>query len=99
MDNRRKKVIKSSVRDSIDKLVNQARTAYEKGDKQKSKRYVEMTFDLLKKYRIRLPNDLKNSFCRKCFVVWMPSETVKVTYDKKCHCLRLTCECGFSKRI
>lgn len=99
MDSRRKKVIKASVRESIKKLIEQARQAYKKKDLKKSKRYVKMAFDLLKKHKVRLPEELKNSFCRKCFLVWIPDKTVKIAYDRKCDCLRLTCRCGYSKRI
>jgi ribonuclease P protein subunit RPR2 len=99
MDTRRKKLIKSSVRESIAKLIEKARDAYKKKEPSKSKRYVKMAFDLLKKHKVRLPKELKNSFCRKCCLVWIPDKTVKVTYDSKNDCLRLTCKCGHTKRI
>lgn len=99
MDNRRKKVIKSSVRSSVKELIAQAQKAYSKGRKAQSARYVRMALDLIKKHRIRVPKELKNSFCKKCHVVWIPAKTVKVSYDKKHHCLRITCQCGYSKRI
>ncbi|MBU1758351.1 ribonuclease P Rpr2/Rpp21/SNM1 subunit, partial [Patescibacteria group bacterium] len=74
MDNRRKKLIKTSVRDSIKKLVDHARDAYKKKQPARSKRYVKMAFDLLKKHKIKLPKELKNSFCRKCFLIWIPNK-------------------------
>ena len=99
MDTRKKKVIKTSVRDSIRKLIEQAREAYNKKQPLKSKRYVKMAFDLLKKNKVKIPKELKNSFCRKCFLIWIPNKTLKVSYDRKNDCLRLTCKCGYSKRI
>jgi RNase P subunit RPR2 len=99
MDNRRKKVIKSSVRSSVAKLIAQAQKAYRAGKKAQSARYVKMALDLIKKHKIRLPEELKNSFCKKCHLIWIPAETVKVAYDRKHHCLRITCKCGYSKRI
>ncbi|MBD3210855.1 hypothetical protein GF318_05730 [Candidatus Micrarchaeota archaeon] len=99
MDNRRKKVIKSSVRDSIKKLIGQAREAYKNKQHEKSKKYVKMAFDLMKKHKVRLPKELRNSFCRKCFLVWIPNKTIKVAYDQKNDCLRITCKCGHSKRV
>jgi ribonuclease P protein subunit RPR2 len=99
MENRRKKVIKSSVRSSIGKLIGQAQKAYREGKKERSSRYVKMALDLVKKHKIRLPKELKNSFCRKCNVVWIPGKTVKISYDKKNVCLRVKCQCGHAKRL
>ena len=99
MDSRRKNLIKSSVRTSIDKLLDQARKAYSAGKEERSKRYVEMSFDLLKKHKISLPKELRNSFCRKCHRIWIPGTTVTASFDKKNNCLRVRCICGHSKRL
>ncbi len=99
MDTRRKRVIKSSVTSSIRKLIAQAQKAYREGKPERSARYVKMALDLIKKQKVKLPKELKNSFCKKCDVVWLPGKTVKVVYDKKNHCLRINCQCGNSKRI
>jgi ribonuclease P protein subunit RPR2 len=99
MDTRRKSLIKSSVRSSIDRLLEQSRRAYSAGKKERSKRYVDMAFDLLKKHKVKLPKELRNSFCRKCHLIWIPGETVKATYDRRNDCLRVTCSCGHSKRL
>ena len=99
MDNRRKKLIKSSVRASIEKLIGSAQKAYRQGHKERSERYVRMALDLVKKHKIRLPKSLKNSFCKKCHVIWIPKKTVTVSYDAKNHCLRVKCKCGYSKRL
>jgi len=81
------------------RLLDQAREAHRSGQFGRSRRYVKMAFELLKKHRIRLPKDLRNSFCRKCFTIWIPAKTVTVNYDKNNHCLRLRCSCGRSKRF
>jgi len=99
MDSRRKAIIKSSVRSSIEKLIGQARKAYVSGKGERSKRYIDMVFDLLKKHKVKLPKELRNSFCRKCHLVWIPEKTVTVSYDRRNDCLRATCRCGVSKRV
>jgi ribonuclease P protein subunit RPR2 len=99
MDSRRKAIIKSSVRSSIEKLIGHARKAYNSGKAERSKRYIQMVFDLLKKHKVKLPEELKNSFCRKCYLVWIPEKTVTAAYDRKNNCLRIKCKCGFSKRL
>lgn len=99
MDIRRKRIIKSSVSASITKLLWQARSAYASGKAERSKRYVTMAMDLLKKHKIKLPKEMKNSFCRKCGLIWVPGTTVTVTYDKRNDYLRVSCRCGYSKRL
>lgn len=99
MMDRRKKIINASVSTSIEKLLGQARKAYDPADPSRSKRYVGMAFDLLKKNKVRLPRELRNSFCRKCRSIWIPGQTVTVYYDTKTDALRVRCSCGFSKRL
>ncbi|VVC02603.1 Ribonuclease P protein component 4 [Candidatus Bilamarchaeum dharawalense] len=99
MDSRRKNIIKSSVSSSIEKLLNQSRTAYSDGNLTRSIRYVRMAFELLKKHKVKLPAELKNSFCRKCCLIWIPDKTLKIKFDTKNNCLRVVCNCGYSKRL
>lgn len=99
MSKKPKKIIKSSVRQSVMDLISQARKSYKQGNKVRSKRYIQMALDLIKKHKIRLPKELKNSFCKKCMLIWIPGDTIRVVYDKKNAYLRLTCDCGHSKRI
>ncbi len=99
MDVRRKSLIKSSVRSSISKLLDQARKAQSSGKGERSKRYVRMAFDLLKKHKVKLPKELSNSFCRKCHRIWIPGDTITVYYDRKNDCLRVRCRCGYTKRL
>jgi RNase P subunit RPR2 len=99
MDSKRKKVIKSSVKESVKKLVEQAQKAFREGKEERSRRYIEMALDLIKKHKAKLPPELRNSFCRKCHLVWIPKKTVTVSFDSKTHCLRVKCKCGHTKRI
>ncbi|MBN1170144.1 hypothetical protein JXA56_03905 [Candidatus Micrarchaeota archaeon] len=96
MDTRRKKIIKTNVRSSVAQLIAKAQT---EPSESRSKRYVKMAVDLMKKNRISLPKELRNSFCRKCHVPWVLGETATASYDRKHDCLRVKCICGFSKRI
>jgi RNase P subunit RPR2 len=99
MQSSRKSLIKSSVRSSIAKLLAQARSAYAGGNPARSKRYVRMAFDLLRKHKVGLQKDLRNSFCRKCFTIWVPGKTATVYFDRKNDCLRIRCACDYSKRL
>ena len=100
MGTRPKKLIKTSAKDSLVELIDQAHKAYEKGQKTKAKRYVEMAWELLKKHKVRLPKEYRNSFCRKCRTIWIPGETASVFFDRKNNCLKIKCKkCGFTKRL
>lgn len=100
MKPKQKKLIKSSAKDSILKLIDQAHKAYEKGQKKRANRYVQMAWELLKKHKVRLPKEYKNSFCRKCRIVWIPGETAIVFFDKKRNALRIECKnCKYKKII
>ncbi len=100
MKPKQKKLIKSSARDSIVRLIDQAHKAYGKGQKQRADRYAGMAWELLKKHKIRLPKEYKNSFCRKCRLVWVPGETARVSFDKKTNSLRIECmRCKYKKRL
>jgi ribonuclease P protein subunit RPR2 len=41
-------------------------------------RYVAMVWTLATKNNIRLPIELKRSFCRKCKSYWLPGKTVRI---------------------
>ncbi|MEW6036240.1 MAG: ribonuclease P [Candidatus Micrarchaeota archaeon] len=99
MQSSRKSLIKSSVRTSTGRLLEQARRAVREGKAERSKRYVGMAFELLKKHKAGLPKEFRNSFCRKCHLVWIPGETMVAYYDRKNGCLRVRCRCGFTKRL
>lgn len=99
MSKRPKKIIKSSVHESITRLIHEAGKAYKSGNHERSGRYVRMAFDLVRKHKIRLPKELKNSFCRKCATIWVPGDTAIIFFDKKNNCLRIKCRCGYAKRL
>lgn len=100
MDNRQKRFIKSASTLSAKKLIDEARLALLGKKPERAARYVRMAWELIKKNKVNLPTDYKNSFCRKCLTVWVPSETATVYFDKKNNCLRIKCKkCGFSKRV
>ncbi len=99
MHSKRKSIIKSSVRQSIERLLDRARKEHSGANASRSRRYVEMAFQLLKKNKVKLPKELRNSFCRKCRQVWIPGKTATVSFDRKNNCLRIRCMCGHSKRL
>jgi ribonuclease P protein subunit RPR2 len=100
MRNDRKKLIKSSVRQSIAKLMDEAGAAWKSGKNERSQRYAKMAMDLVKKHKVRLTDEQKRKFCRKCFAWWVPGDTVKLVFDKRHNVIRMKCaRCGYARRL
>jgi len=96
----RKKLIKSSVRQSIAELLSEANLAWNAGKKERSQRYAKMSMDLVKKHKVRLTDEQKRMFCRKCFSWWVPGDTVKLIFDKRHNVIRMKCaKCGYTRRL
>jgi ribonuclease P protein subunit RPR2 len=96
----RKKLIKSSVRQSIAQLLSEADGAWKTGKKERSKRYAEMAMGLVKKHKVRLTDEQKRRFCRKCYSWWIPGDTVKLIFDKRHNVIRMKCaKCGYTRRL
>jgi len=100
MADSRKKLIKSSVRQSIAKLMGEAESAWKSGKKGRPERYAKMAMDLVRKHKVRLTDEQKRRFCRKCFSWWVPGDTVKLIYDQRHHVIRMKCaKCGYARRL
>ncbi|MBI5223026.1 hypothetical protein HY990_01245 [Candidatus Micrarchaeota archaeon] len=99
MDNRKAKLIKASAKYSASALINFAISAYSENQNDRSRRYVKMALDTIKKNRVRLSAEDKNKLCKKCSTVWVPNKTVSLSFDQKNNLFRAMCKCGFSKAI
>lgn len=63
--------------------------------KERSNRYVELARRIGKKYRVRIPKELKRKFCKHCYSYIKPGVNCKVKMDNKKKCMIYTCEeCG-----
>lgn len=96
---KKKKLIKSSAKQSVAELLKQAEKAWKQKKYPRSKRYVKMLMDLVKKHKVKLTKDQKNSFCRKCLRWWEIPSTLVLLFDKKHNCLKLKCKCGHTRRL
>ena len=93
MIKRDKKLEKRIARERIEILLDKAL----KSDPPFSRRYVELAMRIASRYRIRIPEKYRNTFCRKCFTPYT-STTSKIRLNrgvKVIECLR----CGYVKRI
>ena len=81
-------------RERIKILFNLAKETFKK-DRKKSRRYIELMRKIGLRYNVRLPKDIKRSFCKKCNTLLVPSETSIVRLDKREKTVRVKClVCG-----
>ncbi len=100
MDKRKsKKIIKETVSARIEHLLSEARNSYSLHP-ERSERYLKLVWKLVEKYKVRLSKEQKLSFCKKCFVLWIPGKTVNVSFDLRHSVLQYECKkCGFVRRL
>jgi ribonuclease P protein subunit RPR2 len=96
--NNDKSFLKRTTAESIDILLDQAGENLEKHP-DRTKKYVRMVWDLVKKYKIRLSPEQKNKFCRKCLAFFELGKNSKVTFNSKNNSLCLICLDCNHKRI
>ena len=95
----KKRLIKNTTKDAIAILLAQAEenTA---SHPDRTKRYIEMLWALVKKYKIRLTKDQKKKFCRKCLSFLIVNGNAKAIFDAKHNSFYLKCgKCGNTRRI
>lgn len=98
MNSHNKKFIKMVVADSIAVLLREAEAAFQKHPERAS-RYLKMAWALVKKHRVRLTREQKFKFCKKCFTLWVPGKTVKISFDRVNNMFEFTCAvCGYKRR-
>ena len=66
----------------IDLLLGMAKDMLSK-DPELSKRYVQIVEKMRKRFNIRRTDEMKRSYCKKCYTYWSMGKTVKVRYDKR----------------
>jgi ribonuclease P protein subunit RPR2 len=99
MDKRGKKVIKGAVKERIACLLEEARSSYPEHP-ERSRRYLQLLWKLVEKYKVRLTKEQKLSFCKKCFTPWIPGKTVKVSFEPRNSIVQYECkECGHKRRL
>ena len=47
-----------------------------------SRRYIFILWKIKNKARIRLPKDLRNKFCKKCYTPWIVGKTLQIRIRK-----------------
>lgn len=110
MNKNKKGFLTSTVISSIEELQKQAEKAFISGNKERSSKYIQMILDLIKKNKVTLPQNLKNTFCKKCASIWVidsPNSedahkhnvNTKILFDKKHNLFRAICQCGAKKII
>ncbi|VVB66721.1 Ribonuclease P protein component 4 [Candidatus Gugararchaeum adminiculabundum] len=81
------------LRERVDILHKLARECV-KTNPQRAKRYVSLARKLCTRYNLRLPKDLKRSFCKKCYTIWIPGYNLNVRIRSKEKLAEYSCSCG-----
>lgn len=60
--------------------------------KERSNRYVELARRISKKYKVRIPKELKKRFCKYCYSYLKPGVNCSVGLDSEKNCVVYKCE-------
>jgi len=62
---------------------------------ERSRRYVQLMRKIALRYNIRLPREIKRSFCKKCNTLLIPDKTAVVRINNKTKTVNIKClNCG-----
>ncbi len=95
----KKKLVRQTVTDSIRILFEEAeKNSIRHSDR--TKRYMRMIWNLVKKHNIRLTKEQKKRFCRKCSAFFILDKNAIVIFNTRNNGLYLSCNsCGYQRRI
>lgn len=95
----KKAFIKNTTSDAIKILLEEANKNAEQHPT-RTKRYIQMLWRFVKKYKIRLSKDQKKKFCRKCLTFFVIDKTVMVIFNSKNNKIYLKCKsCAYKVQI
>ena len=78
------------------RMVELVNLALKTKDENLAKRYIDIVLKYRDKNRVRIPKEIKNSFCKKCHTPWIPGKTVKIR-KMKGYILYTCLKCGYKK--
>ncbi len=91
--------LRRTVADAINVLLQKA-DAYSTSHPERTKRYVQMAWGLVKKYKIRLTKEQKGRFCRKCGTFFIVGKTAQASFNARTNAFYINCAaCGHMRRL
>lgn len=83
---------------SLERIYRLFELAGDEKDKKRAKRYVELARKIATRNRVRIPQELKKSFCKKCGAFLKHGVNSKIRVSK--NYIVVNCgECGNSRKI
>ncbi|WP_048150832.1 ribonuclease P protein component 4 [Methanolacinia paynteri] len=93
---RNKNTERKIAEERIERLFEAAHAVYEK-DPSLSGRYVILAIKIAMKYRVKIPDRYRHSYCRKCFSFFSPGNNTRTRINSGK--VTLTCtNCGYIRR-
>jgi len=86
----------------IQRLFELASSGTKKGEKESlrlSKRYVRIAKSISSHYKVKMPEKVKNSICKKCGNILIPGLNCKVRLASSKRYIIYLCSCGEEKHI
>jgi len=84
--------------------INRIRYLYKKAlevfdrDQNLSRRYIQILFEIKKKYSLKNIKWLRNKFCKRCYTIWISGKTLSIRVRKGKIIYRCK-NCGYVKRF
>lgn len=80
-------------------LIDEAEKMLDK-NKDISRNYIKRAWTIKLRFKLKLSKELKTSFCKKCFTVWILGKTLQINFNQREHIIEYICkECGYKKRF
>lgn len=89
----RREIAKRIAKERIERLFSLARKRVEEGELEYARKYVQLAKRIAMKAQIKIPKELKESFCKNCFLPLIPGKTCKVRKTKK-RITKICLNCG-----
>ncbi|MDE1869886.1 MAG: ribonuclease P [Candidatus Micrarchaeota archaeon] len=80
-------------------LAGDRTNAGDKRSKELAKRYIKIAKSISTHYKVKIPDRIRNSICKKCGNVLIPGLNCKVRLASSKRYVAYVCECGEEKHI
>lgn len=93
-----KKTQGNIAQERIQRLIQQAEAEAHAGNETQAQRNVNLAVKISTRTKTRIPKNLKNKYCKKCYNILTPGRTSRTRINSRHHRVETTClKCGTKK--